>query len=248
MGRKSWRAVDLPLARTCSSGDQQQPQQTGVPFIIRQQVQPACIMVHMQSQQAWIILQHSASPEVQVMQQPLAVISILHMPMVRAQVQTHMPFIMQQQEHMPPASMVHRFCIMAQAVLSSHSQNIFMPPVHFSMRMVQRGTIIMFGAALLVPVAGIPMPGMPVIIAFRSIIMVVPCMRVTPLLSRSWPGFPQIADGRTSPSARIPNKISRLGLDFLPIRHYDDDVGDVCRLRSYEPHQDTHQTPRDWRA
>src|SRR4051812_30867548 len=58
------------------------PQQIGVLFIMTQQVQPAIIMVDMQSQQAWIILPHSASPEVQVMTQPSLVISHLHMPMV----------------------------------------------------------------------------------------------------------------------------------------------------------------------
>ena len=80
----------------------QVPQQIGVPFIMTQQVQPACIMQHMQSHHAWIILQHSASPEVQVTQQPSLVMSHLHMPMVMLQQHTIMPFIMQQQEHMPP--------------------------------------------------------------------------------------------------------------------------------------------------
>jgi len=36
----------------------QQPQATGVLFIITQQVQPDFIIVFMQSQQAWIIAQH----------------------------------------------------------------------------------------------------------------------------------------------------------------------------------------------
>jgi hypothetical protein len=40
-----------------------------------QQVQPARIMADMQSQQAWIISQHLASPLVQVRTQPLSVIS-----------------------------------------------------------------------------------------------------------------------------------------------------------------------------
>src|SRR5262245_10021151 len=53
----------------------QQPQQTGVLFIIRQQVQSALSMALMQSQQAWIMAQHLASPEVQVTQTPLSVIS-----------------------------------------------------------------------------------------------------------------------------------------------------------------------------
>jgi hypothetical protein len=128
-------------------------------------------MVAMQSQQAWIILQHSASPEVQVTQQPSFVISTLHMPIVRVQVMTHIPFIIRQQEQRPPASIVQRFCIMAQAVASSHLQVIFIPPWHFSIWKVQRGTIIMFGAVEAPIVVG-AMPGMPAIM-FRSIISVV---------------------------------------------------------------------------
>ena len=153
------------------------PQQQGVLFISRQQVQPALVMVSRQSQQAWIILQHSASPEVQVMQQPSLVISHLHRPMVRVQQQTIMPFIMQQQLHMPPWSIMHRFCIMLQAIGSSQEQVIFMPPVHFSIFMVHRGTMSMFGiiGAAVPPIGddampGMPMPGIP--IAVRSIIIV----------------------------------------------------------------------------
>jgi hypothetical protein len=77
----------------------------------------------------------------------------------------------QQQLTMPPASMPHRFCIMLHAVLSSQTQLIFTPPVHFSNLKVQRGTIIMLTPAgvMLVPVVGLDMPGrvMPV----RSIII-----------------------------------------------------------------------------
>jgi hypothetical protein len=120
-----------------------QPQQTGVLFIMTQQVQPACIMAVMQSQQAWIISQHFGSPLVQVMTQPSAVMSHLHMPMVMLQQQTIMPFIIMQQLHIPPAIMVQRFCIMLQATLSVQVHVIFMPPVHFSNLMVsQRGTIM----------------------------------------------------------------------------------------------------------
>ena len=67
------------------------PQQTGVLFSSRQQVQPASIMELRQSQQAWIISQHLASPLVQVMQTPSSVISHLHRPIVRLQVQTIRP-------------------------------------------------------------------------------------------------------------------------------------------------------------
>ena len=98
-------------------------------------------MVAQQSQQAWIISLHFWSPEVQVIVQPSGVMSHLHMPMVRLQQQTIMPFIMQQQEHMPPWSIEQRFCIMLQAIASSQEQLIFIPPVHFSNFMVQRGTI-----------------------------------------------------------------------------------------------------------
>jgi hypothetical protein len=98
------------------------------------------------------------------------------MPIIRLQLQQTMPFIMQQQEHMPPASMVQRFCIMARATASSQTQVIFMPPDIFSTIILQRGTIIMFGAMDDVPIAGIPlMPGMPmpgIPIPVRSIIIV----------------------------------------------------------------------------
>jgi hypothetical protein len=150
----------------------QQPQQTGVPFIMTQQVQPALHIVIMQSQQAWIMSQHFGSPLVQVMQTPLSIISHLHMPIVRLQQQTIMPFIMQQQLHMLPAIMLHRFCIMLQAMLSSHRQVIFIPPLTFSNLKVQRGTIIMFmpvGMPML-PMPGVPMPDVPGMF-IRSIII-----------------------------------------------------------------------------
>jgi len=117
------------------------PQQTGVLFIIRQQLQPASQRAVKQSQQPWIMEQHLASPEVQVMTQPSLVTSQVHMPMVMLQQQTVMPFIMQQQVQRPFCSIMHRFCIIPQATVSSQTQWIFMPPVHFSNRIVQRGTI-----------------------------------------------------------------------------------------------------------
>ncbi|MFO0824309.1 MAG: hypothetical protein U0792_14545 [Gemmataceae bacterium] len=127
-----------------------------MPPIIRQQVQPAAMQAAMQSQQHWIILQQSASPEVQVMQQPSVVNSHLHMPIVMLQQHTIMPFIMQQHETIPPAIILQRFCIMAQAAASLQTQVIFMPPAHFSIFILQRGTITMLGA---MPLGiGIPMP------------------------------------------------------------------------------------------
>ncbi|WZO98310.1 hypothetical protein EP7_005370 [Isosphaeraceae bacterium EP7] len=151
-------------------------------FIMTQQVQPDFIMEVMQSQQAWIMAQQAASPLVQVMQTPMSQGSHLVMPIIMLQLQAIMPFIMQQQDIMLPAIMVQRFCSMAADISSSHLQVTFMPPVHFSKVMVQRGTIIMFMPAgvvvgavpVIMPAAGIPMP-MPVmpIIVPRSIIFAV---------------------------------------------------------------------------
>jgi hypothetical protein len=152
------------------------PQQTGVPPIIRQQVQPAFRQAVMQSQQPWIMAMQAGSPLVQVTTHPSFVISVLHIPIIRLQLQQTIPFIMQQHEHMPPASMVHRFCIMARATASSHTHVIFIPPDIFSTVIRQRGTIIMFGAMGAVPIPGIvdmpgmPMPGIPTPV--RSIIIV----------------------------------------------------------------------------
>jgi hypothetical protein len=103
----------------------------------------------------------------QVMQTPSLVFSHLQTPIVMLQQQSIIPFIMQQQLHMPPAIAAHRFCSMLAAILSSQEQVIFMPPVHFSIFILQRGTIIMFMAGALagicVPMPGI-MPGMPGIV------------------------------------------------------------------------------------
>jgi hypothetical protein len=55
---RNWRGEANPCQfrgwgeRGRNDRDHMQPQQTGVPFIIMQQVQPAFIMVAMQSQQA----------------------------------------------------------------------------------------------------------------------------------------------------------------------------------------------------
>ena len=145
-----------------------------MPFIIMQQVQPAFIMAVQQSQQDWIMAQQAASPLVQVMQTPLSTISHLHMAMVMLQQQAIIPFIMQQQEHIPPAIMVQRFWIMVADTASSLVQVIFMPPVHFSILMVQRGTIIMFGPLGMVegePMVPAPVEPMPIMLV-RSIIIV----------------------------------------------------------------------------
>jgi hypothetical protein len=157
----------------------QQLQQTGIPFIMTQQLQPAFIMALQQSQHAWIMAQQSLSPLVQVIVHPFSVISHLHMPIIRLQQQAIIPFIIMQQLHIPPAIIVQRFCSMPAAIASSQVQVIFMPPGHFSIVIVHRGTIIMFMPAGIVavppiipaPIAGAPMPVMP--IPARSISLVI---------------------------------------------------------------------------
>jgi hypothetical protein len=106
-----------------------------------QHMQPALTQAIMQSQQAWHMAQHSASPLVQVKQTPIlvSVHSHLHMHMLHWHI--IMPFIMQQQLHMLPAIILHMFCKVAAAISSSQVQVIFMPPAHFSIFMSQRGTM-----------------------------------------------------------------------------------------------------------
>jgi len=63
-------------------------------------------------------------------------------------------------------------------IASSQVQVSFMPPVHFSIFMVQRGTIIMFMPAGIVapPIMPVPMPGVPMpvmLIPARSINLVI---------------------------------------------------------------------------
>jgi hypothetical protein len=145
-----------------------------------QQVQPAFIMADMQSQQAWIIAQQSLSPLAQVILTPLSTISHLHIPISILQQQTIMPFIIMQHEHMPPAIMVQRFCIMLHAMGSSLVQVIIMPPSHFSIFIVQRGTIIMF------IVEGIPVPVAPMVLGLMPVIAprsIIPVLAIARSLS-----------------------------------------------------------------
>jgi hypothetical protein len=203
-----------------------QPQQTGVLFIVTQQVQPSLSMVLMQSQHAWIISAHFWSPLVQVTVMPLSVMSHLHMPIIRLQQQTIMPFIIRQQEHIPPAIMVQRFCIMLRAIWSSQVQVIFIPPWTFSHFMAPRGTIIMFIPAGMPPMpmpwAAIPVPPIiPVIMLSRSIIVPV----IVPVLSGNPAGVPRPvpsdsspADGATIPATAFPdNNIPRISSPGHPV-------------------------------
>lgn len=135
-------------------------------------MQPAFMHSLMQSQQACSMSQHALSPLVQVMQQPSLVISHLHWHMTMLHWHMTMPFIMQQQLHIPLDSILQRFCSMPQDISSSHMQCIFMPPAHFSIFILQRGS-------MLIPLMGAGIEDMPGIefgmlpIIGRSIIIVV---------------------------------------------------------------------------
>jgi hypothetical protein len=140
-------------------------------------VEPAVIRVLMHSQQPWTIAQHSLSPVVQVKHTPSLVISHLHMHIVRLQQHTIMPFIQQQQLQALPISDMHRFCSVLHAILSSQTQVIFMPPVHFSILiLLQRGTIIVAMPGIIAGI-GVPIPGMvagiPIPVAIGFIIVVI---------------------------------------------------------------------------
>jgi hypothetical protein len=159
-------------------------------FIITQQVQPDCIIVLMQSQHAWIMAPQSLSPDVQVMQTPSLVMSHLHMPIVRLQQHIIMPFIMQQQEHMLPARAAQRFCRALAATLSEHEHMIFMPPVHFSILMVQRGTMGMVMPGMppgIVVMPGVIMPGMPLIVGVIIAFIMIRLLLIRLVLSGSPP-------------------------------------------------------------
>jgi hypothetical protein len=133
-----------------------------VPFIITQHMQPDLQSPWQHSQQHWIISQQVLSPLVQVILQPDLVVSTLQTPQVRLQVQTGMPFIVKQQETMPPWSMVQRLCTVAQAAASSQWQVRHIPPVTFSNLKVHRGTMTIdppgIGATDGIPVTA-PIPG-----------------------------------------------------------------------------------------
>ncbi len=137
-------------------------------FMQTQHTQPALAIPAMQSQHAWIMAQHEGSPLVQVMQTPSLVGSALHMPMARLQQHIIIPFMIMQQLHIPPAIIEQRFCSIVADIASSHLQVIFMPPVHFSIVILHRGTIIHCGAAGMPPVAPMgpaapdPIPGIPI--------------------------------------------------------------------------------------
>jgi hypothetical protein len=94
-----------------------------------------------------MISQQPLSPLLQVMQTPSLVHSQVHMPHVRLHWHTVMPLSVQQQLHMPSASILQRFCNVAHETSSSQTHLIFIPPWHFSIFMVHRGTTHQLPAA-----------------------------------------------------------------------------------------------------
>src|SRR4051812_14293459 len=108
-------------------------------------------MLFMQSQQAQIILHARSSPLVQVITQPISVISTLHMPIGRQHWLTHMPFTIMQQPSMPFGFIMHSCWSIAAAVLSEHVHTHFIPPCTFSICIVQRGTIMPVGIDGIMP-------------------------------------------------------------------------------------------------
>lgn len=108
----------------------------GMPPIITQHMQPAFIIAIIQSQQAWIILQQSASPLVQVIFTPPSIISHLVAPIIMQQDIMGMPFIIIMQEHIAPGIIMAMLCIISAAILSSHLHAMHMPPSMRSILMV----------------------------------------------------------------------------------------------------------------
>lgn len=139
-------------------------------------MQPAFMQAIMQSQQAWHIAQQSSSPLVQVMQTPILTSVHSHLHIDKLHWHIIMPFIMQQQLHMAPAIILHMFCKVAAATSSSQRQVIFMPPLHFSIFIVQRGTMHICMPLGAMPGIAPPLIGEPIelpepIIALSIIIM-----------------------------------------------------------------------------
>lgn len=121
-------------------------------------MQPAFMQAIMHSQQAWHMAQQSSSPLVQVKHTPILVSVHSHLHIDMQHWHIIMPFIMHEQLHMLPASILHIFCKVAAAISSSQVQVIFMPPLHFSIFSVQRGTMHICmapGAAIGMPAPGI---------------------------------------------------------------------------------------------
>jgi hypothetical protein len=153
----------------------------------------------------------------QLMQTPSLVISHMHIPIVRLQQQTMAPFIMQQTLHFELAIMEQRFCNMLQAILSSQMQVIFIPPVHFSIFMVQRGIIMPVIAGFIVGMFA-PIPDIiPVIGFIVAVVMSNSLVLISAFSGPPWP--PGNAEKLFALSVLKHNKICGPG-NFDPIWGY----------------------------
>jgi len=101
------------------------------------------------------------SPLVQVITQPISVISTLHVPIGIEHWQHIIPFIIMQQPIMPLAFIMQSCCIIMAAVLSSQVQVHFMPPLIFSSVIEQRGIMPIAAAPDIMGPEAIPAGIMP---------------------------------------------------------------------------------------
>ena len=120
----------------------------------------------------------SSSPLVQVMHTPILVSVHSYLHIAIEHWQTIMPFIMHEQLQSEPAIILHMFCKVPAATSSSQVQVIFMPPLHFSTFMVQRGTMHIWapsGAAegIELPAIGMPIEPIGLIMPLSIIIIAV---------------------------------------------------------------------------
>jgi hypothetical protein len=181
-----------------------------MPLKQTQHVQPAFTQPHTQSQHAWIMSQHALSPLVQVKHTPSLVIvqSHLHIHMLHWHI--IMPFMVQHRLNIPPAIILHMFCRVAADISSSHVQVTFMPPAHFSIFIVQRGT--MQSPCIIADMPGIwpciGEPDMPIglFVRLRSIIIALDID--TPLCQRGTATTtaigPQVGGNRALDGNRVP--------------------------------------------
>jgi hypothetical protein len=172
-------------------------------------MQPAFMQAARQSQQAWHMAQQSSSPLVQVKHTPSLVSAHSHLHIEKQQLHTMIPFIRQQQLHMLPAIILHRFCKVAAATSSSQVQVILNPPLHFSSFIVQRGTMhicVAPGMAAGMPALGICVPIDPSGLIMLLSIIIMLAIRPNSFLR---PKLAWLADRWQKKSQQSPNPFGR---------------------------------------
>ncbi|MBI4615237.1 MAG: hypothetical protein HY720_16600 [Planctomycetes bacterium] len=145
-----------------------------MPFIMRQQRIPHCIIFSIIMHIDWSMSAIFRSPLVQHIFMPRSVFSIVHEHMHIDIMQTGMPFIIIIMPGIMPVPMSHIMCIMPAWAASSQVQVMHMPPSIFFISILARGImpimgmfmgipgiipgIIMGGIIGIIPPMGIPMP------------------------------------------------------------------------------------------